>query len=1015
MDWVKETRLKLAEKKSQGVPFSDSLGRDKDTIVEFNDKTSQGMDRPAGSEPVPQPDQESVQPSTVISKQEKTEQHFRLVFNEAQGIVNIFTLQDAHNEFFLYPEQLEQMVAYCGKRAKHYEVFYGIGLRRKRLPSFQRGTAKDVSVITAFGMDIDILDGSAHVSVKLPKTKAEALEFLASLPCPPSFIVDSGHGVHAYWLLDQAIDVDKVGLDKVKRMMRALTDAVNALAAKRGWEFDPVTEPSHMLRAPGTINHKNGQQVEVGFPVGDGRRYTIEELEAACVVMQYLASPDAFVEFDENHDGRRPAFQLPEVVEEGHRNMTLFRFACSLRAKGQELETILITAQQVNDSICSPPLSDPEVESIVRSACRYPAGPTKPRSGTPVTKQPVILPATPDVDMMDIRELLSNPVLDTILFAPDPVERQLRLEACRVRARKLGVVRGFNELWKARLTMHLAASAHARKTGGSTMEIDLPGIPLLGLVAGEWTVDAQGVRRLRSMSGIPVPEEACPHPILLVERLVNVDTHVEKVRIAWVRSGTVWEDTVVSRSVIASRQSIVALSDFGVMVTSENAKYQVQYLHEFESLNYDVIPRRRSVSRFGWIGHLEFSPYAPDIAFDGDPRMRNLFLAVGAQGDADKWLACARNARSSPIIRAIMAASFAAPLVWLLGKQVFFVHLWGMTGTGKTVAMLLAASIWGDPRILTRTFNSTGVGLERMAALQHSLPLFLDEFQTMDKRRLDMNQLMYQLAEGVSKGRGTKLGGIEPEMHWANVILTNGEESLTTSSSGGGAKNRVIEISIDRPVFADAPGVAQVVASNFGYAGKAYIDGLTGVMADGDAGPIREVYNHYRECVGHHPGHTDKQLTTLAILCTAEYFACRFVFEMSTSEADRCARELNLCLQPKLTDAQDVDQTNRAWEWVEGWLAANRSHFDNSVGTASVDRPVYGVIDGASWFVIGSVLDDALTQAGYSARKCAHEFALRGWTFRRNVEADGTPRNKVRKSISGTPVWCYELHPGEKR
>ncbi len=1005
----------MARLGSSGPPSEPVVGRDQSTAVEGVDATSQDTDDPSICDPDPLPVPEAVQPSPVLSKRERLKQHFKLVFHEARGVGNIFTRQDAHSESFQYPEQLDQMVTYCLKQAKHYDVFYGIGLRRKRLPSFQRGTAKDVSVITAFGMDIDILDGSAHVSVKLPKTKAEALEFLASLPCPPSFTVDSGHGVHAYWLLDQAIDVDKVGLDKVKRMMRALTDAVNALAAKRGWEFDPVTEPSHILRAPGTINHKNGQQVEVGFPIGDGRRYTIEELEAACVEMQYLASPDAFVEFDETHEGRRPAFQLPKVAEEGHRNMTLFRYACSLRAKGQELETIRAATQHVNDSICSPPLNDPEVESIVRSACRYPAGPTKPKSVTPIANQPVILPATPDVDTLDARELISNPVLDTILFAPDPVERLLRLEACRTRARKLGVVRGFNELWKAKQTMHLAATAHAKKSDASARGIDLPGIPLHGLQAGEWTVDAHGVHRTRFVNGVPLSEEACPHPILLVERLVNVDTHVEKARIAWVRDGALWEDTVVSRSVIASRQSIVALSDFGVMVTTENAKYQVQYLHEFESLNFDIIPRRRSVSRFGWIGNLEFSPYAPDITFDGDPRMRSLFHAVGAQGDSDKWLACARSARRSPMARAIIAASFAAPLVWLLGKQVFFVHFWGVTGTGKTVAMHLAASVWGDPRVLTRTFNSTGVGLERTAALLNSLPMILDEFQTMDKRKFDVGQLMYQLAEGVSKGRGTKLGGIEPEMHWANVILTNGEEPLTTSSSGGGAKNRAIEISIDQSLFPDAPGVAQVVASNYGYAGKAYIDGLIAAMADGDAGPIRIVYDHYRECVGHHPGHTDKQLTALAILCTAEYFACRFVFGMGAVEADQCARELNLCLQPKLTDAQDVDQTNRAWEFLEGWLAGNRSHFDNCIGTATVDRPVYGVIDGLSWFVIGSVMDEALTQAGFSARKCAHEFALRGWTIRRNSEADGTPRNKVRKSIGGTLVWCYELRPGDKQ
>ena len=117
--------------------------------MEFNDTSSQDMNRPAGSVPVPQPAQESVQLSPALSKRERTEQHFKLMYGEARGVINIWTLQDAHSESFQYPEQLDQMVTYCLKQAKHYDVFYGIGLRRERLPSFQRATAEDVSKITA--------------------------------------------------------------------------------------------------------------------------------------------------------------------------------------------------------------------------------------------------------------------------------------------------------------------------------------------------------------------------------------------------------------------------------------------------------------------------------------------------------------------------------------------------------------------------------------------------------------------------------------------------------------------------------------------------------------------------------------------------------------------------------------------------------------------------------------------------------------------------------------------------
>ena len=45
----------------------------------------------------------------------------------------------------------------------------------------------------------------------------------------------------------------------------------------------------------------------------------------------------------------------------------------------------------------------------------------------------------------------------------------------------------------------------------------------------------------------------------------------------------------IEKSLISSSQSIVKLSDYGISVTSENAKYLVKYLAEIENLNKDLI------------------------------------------------------------------------------------------------------------------------------------------------------------------------------------------------------------------------------------------------------------------------------------------------------------------------------------------------------------------------------------------------------------------------------------------
>ena len=67
----------------------------------------------------------------------------------------------------------------------------------------------------------------------------------------------------------------------------------------------------------------------------------------------------------------------------------------------------------------------------------------------------------------------------------------------------------------------------------------------------------------------------------------------------------------------------------------------------------------------------------------------------------------------------------------------FFVHLWGGTEVGKTVGLMLAASVWANPEVgrYIHTFNSTAVGREKSAAFVNSLPLILDELQIVADRK----------------------------------------------------------------------------------------------------------------------------------------------------------------------------------------------------------------------------------------------------------------------------------------
>lgn len=95
-------------------------------------------------------------------------------------------------------------------------------------------------------------------------------------------------------------------------------------------------------------------------------------------------SPDDFglVEADEvvykllETDKREKAesFKLPEIIISGKRNETIFRFACSLQAKGLPDEAIEASVKAINETKCQPPLKDSELNTIINSVYRFKKG-----------------------------------------------------------------------------------------------------------------------------------------------------------------------------------------------------------------------------------------------------------------------------------------------------------------------------------------------------------------------------------------------------------------------------------------------------------------------------------------------------------------------------------------------------------------------------------------------------------------------------------------------------------------
>ena len=510
------------------------------------------------------------------------------------------------------------------------------------------------------------------------------------------------------------------------------------------------------------------------------------------------------------------------------------------------------------------------------------------------------------------------------------------------------------------------------------------------LNAGDWEAVDDGVYRKVGFG----EEVACPHPIMPIERLVNIDTGEEKLKLAF-RKGTIWRRTIVDKAILASSNKVTELSRIGIAVTSQNAKAFVQFISDLENLNYETIPERKSIGRLGYIPDEGFSPFVDGLIFDGDANFSTMFQSVRSHGSEQVWLQTAAEVRSMSITAAIiLAASFASVLLEPLNCLPFFVHLWGVdSGTGKTVALMVAASVWGDPTIgaYVKTFDGTTVGMEKTAAFLNNLPLCLDELQLAKDLKGRTNFDVYKLAQGVGRTRGNRSGGVDLTPTWRNCIITTGESPLTGQASGAGAVNRVIDIECrsSQAVIRDGMRISGLVKKNFGFAGRHFVEELY------KPGVVDQVSARYRELfqqLGERDT-TEKQAMAAAAIILADELACRWIFQ--GGQRSLTIEQISEFLASKAA----VSAGDRSYKYLCDWVTQNSNHLCGKSETIDV----YGALEFNRAYIIRSVFEKILQDAGYSTAATVSYLRQEGL-----IECRGKHNTKG-KRINGIPTECFCL------
>lgn len=280
---------------------------------------------------------------------------------------------------------------------------------------------------------------------------------------------------------------------------------------------------------------------------------------------------------------------------------------------------------------------------------------------------------------------------------------------------------------------------------------------------------------------------------------------------------------------------------------------------------WPVHQRARCVDRLGWHGTVFATPAETIGEADELVVFQNAHAiepALRVAGTVDDW----RNTVAALAIgntRLVFALSlaFAGTLANIVGEDSGGFHLRGKSSSGKSTALKVAASVWGQPSAYVRLWRATANGLEGLAALHNDCLLILDELSQCDPK--EAGESAYLLANGQGKARAARNGTARAAQHWRVLFLSAGEESLSTLMSRAGRKANagqeirladfdadagagmgILEVLHDHPTSAAlVQAIKDAAARSHGAVGLAWLRQvvvLHGLLADFIVGGIKQ-------------------------------------------------------------------------------------------------------------------------------------------------------------------------------
>jgi len=285
--------------------------------------------------------------------------------------------------------------------------------------------------------------------------------------------------------------------------------------------------------------------------------------------------------------------------------------------------------------------------------------------------------------------------------------------------------------------------------------------------------------------------------------------------------------------------------------------YMTKWAHYLQSQSAADIVR----GQMGWaldnsafiLGAVEIDRQGNEKKAATSPLVKSVAKMMEPRGSYDKWKECANelNREGFEMHAFAVGMSFGSPLMKFCTTKGMTFCFKGNTGGAKTGALLAGVSIWASPSEAS-IFKATDNGFVQRALNLKNILLGIDEVK--DKDPKELSNLIHSIAQGKGKIRmqASVNAEREQELTAALISLWTSNESMidklfVTKRNPTGELARYMEYHINRPKYLeDNPDeggkIFDPFNTNYGWAGREYIKFLM-TMTDAE---LEEVINKWK-------------------------------------------------------------------------------------------------------------------------------------------------------------------------